>query len=141
MDWLTQDNLNSLFLALIIGWRVVSWILERLAPKTETTLDDRLLAGMKSAESVFESDWVKRNAPAFWQQAEMAGKAGELGTGLAKLAHYLLVARRAYQHANGRVLSVVGETQLETTAAALSFQEKLLRDTPASLPLPGAAKE
>lgn len=146
--WLTQENLNTIALIAVVGWNVARWILVRIAPMTSTTLDDRALSGMKSAEASLEADWIKRSAPAFWAQVETMGKAGAVGTGLAKLAYYLLIARRAYQDAHGKVLTIAGEKALEVEAAGLSAQEKLLRDAvalpapvpPASLPTDGAPK-
>lgn len=127
MSWVADPNHLTLLVTLFIAlWQVSKSVLRWLAPRTKTTVDDSVLAFMGKAEAMEECDWVRDMAPGFFAQAESLGKKGELGSGIGKLAYYVLVARDAYQAAKGKPISAAGEILLKQYAGKLAAQQKLL---------------
>lgn len=131
---ITVEKLTLAIVVFLTGWQILKSVLRFVAPKTETTVDDKVLAFMESAEKkaveAEESQWVKDNGPAFWAQVEALSKT-EIPQlkNVGKLAYYLGLAHQAYVGAKGKGLSAPALKQLETLAGGLSAQAKL--------PLPG----
>ena len=86
---------------------------------------------MNKAEKIGEAQWIRDMAPHFWSVIE-ATHPSATGKGVAKLAHFLLLARDAYAKASKTPLSIAGEEKLKTIAAGLSAGAKL---NPPSVPV------
>jgi len=127
---MNPDNISLALMAFLTVWQVGKSILRFVAPRTDSKVDDSLVAAMDSAErklvQVEESEWVRENGPAFWAQVEAISET-EIPAlkGVGKLAYYLGIAHQAYVAMRGKGLSPAGVKQLEIMAAGLSASQKV----------------
>lgn len=128
MEYLTKENLTLALMVLMIAWEIAKQILRWVAPRTETKIDDNVLAAMTSAQAnwdkVQENQWIREYGPGFWAQVE----ALSLNTGLkgfAKLCYFLTMAHKAYAEAHQKALSLQGVKSLELLASSMSATAKL----------------
>lgn len=130
--------MNLTTLALIIGILNtlaigIIALLRFMAPKTETKLDDQIVAGI---DMLTESEWIEKMFPLFWSAVEATSKlpdANPAFKGIRKLDEFLLQLRDAYRLATGKELTASGQALASKLAGAASTAAKLdPRPAPAS---------
>jgi hypothetical protein len=106
------------------GWVAAAVVagLRWVAPRTATTIDDRLLDTISTLERA--KMWAVTYAPYLWQALEWAQKQGTLPTGTTKGAEFLLKIRDAYRAQHGADLPASAETAAQVVAAAMSVGAK-----------------
>lgn len=116
-DWMTTDNVT---LALVV-LMVLERILRAVAPRTETKIDDRILAGFDDAR-----DWAEDMAPHLWAIVEALAAQGAIPKAQ-KAALFGMQLKETYHKATGKLLPDGAVAQAETVAAGLSASDKLTR--------------
>ena len=103
MDWtkfLTVENMMFLFGAL--GWVFLALVilLRIIAPKTETKIDDELLAKL---------EWLQKNAPLAFLKVKYLHESKQLPSGVDRYAEYLIRLGEAFGSAFGTGSAILPE--------------------------------
>jgi hypothetical protein len=119
-ELITVPNSTLVLVGLMYARDFLRW----LAPKTETKLDDQILAAEEQAVN-----WALAMAPNFWAVVEWAGKVaadsgGKLDS-LKKATDFVTALRNAYRTQYGSEIPKKAEEVAKTVAAGLSAGAKL----------------
>lgn len=113
MNWSTDELTMALIL---LGYAVMA--LRYIAPKTKTTADDELLAGIEKAV-----EWAEQWSPAFWNIAEVAATEGRI-TKARKLMEFRKQMEESYRRIHDREMPAEAKAAAEMVAGGLSAAHK-----------------
>jgi hypothetical protein len=123
--FLVNDYLNSGNIALLV--MIVYSIMRFLAPRTESKVDDRLVAGIETGLA-----WLRENMPDAFSKVEAAARGGGMTTGAAKLAAYLWELNEAHIADHGVPMPAEMIEQAKRKAAGAAAADKAFRAIPAA---------
>lgn len=118
-EWMTTDNVTLALVVLMVLERIV----RAIAPKTETKIDDRIIASLDDAR-----DWAEDMAPHLWAIVETMAAQGAIPKAR-KAALFGMQMKEAYHKATGKMLPEGAIATAETVAAGISAADKLGRLT------------
>ena len=136
MNYLTFNLSNDMLilgiLVFLAIWQVGKSVLRYMAPRTDTSLDDKLSALIDRLEGktkqVSESDFVREFSPKIWAGIESMSRIDASGagvlSGMQKLAAALVTIHNAWIAASGKTLSGDGIKLFEAEMARLSQEAK-----------------
>lgn len=116
MEHLTLQN--ALLAAALLG--VLVDVLRKIAPMTNTTMDDAAVSKLEAAKA-----WAEDWAPSFWAVVEVAQKSGKLPPGVTKSAQFLEELRKAWNAQHGGEIPPQAIAVANGIASGLSAGQKL----------------
>ena len=135
MKWITDHLTPANVVILILAAEAAFRLLKQWAPKTATTVDDDVVAGVERTKS-----WALSMAPAFWAIAEVAARGGLIPKA-EKAAKFLVDLKSAYYKEHGTELPDTAVVAAQSLVAGLSAADKLGKPmasvTPALDPING----
>ena len=118
MEHLTSGNIALAFV-------IVLSILRFIAPRTGSTADDKIVAGIDTGLA-----WLRENMPDAYHKVEVAARGGALTCGSAKLAAYLWELNQAHIDDHGVPMPVALIEQAARRAAGKAAEDKSKTQTP-----------
>jgi hypothetical protein len=123
-EWVNASTFTALGMAVVL----VRMILEWLAPRTKTTLDDRALEAVKAAQQTASTAkaFIEDNAGSVWGIVEQMKESGLIKPD-GRLGKFLDEIEKAYQEATGQSLTPEERLEAAKEAVAISKADKAVR--------------
>ncbi len=130
-EFFTVQNMTAIFALLTALYAV----LKTAAPRTRTSLDDKIVASADRFKY-----WIREYAPLAWAIAEQLCNSGKIAK-LDKYAEYLKILKEAFHKSFGTAMTAETESEAALQAQGLSAVDKLQKAAAANPSTPAGGKE